>query len=492
MRYGIVRTTAAVLATAATLAGCGDRLLRPGLHPSLSVAAPAAAPSRYFVVFKGNGVPSDFGARVAALGGQVESSYGAVGVATVTGLTGTAATALASDAKVQMVSADSTFRLDDRMAFGQAASADAVGAPGIESQTNPTTAYFYPRQWDYGAIDAPAAWSAGFLGSPSVRVAILDTGIDPTYIDLVGLVDLAHSTSFVPSDDPLIAAFFPGASPITDLEGHGTHVASTVSSRALAVAGVTSRTTLMAVKVLGATGSGAYSAIFRGIMYATDNGADVINMSLGSDFFKRQSPGAAAAINRAVGYAATRGVTVVVAAGNDAIDYDHTPNLYGIFCSNPQVICVSATGPDSSATVNGPYFPSLDAFAIYSNYGTSAVDVAAPGGNFRLAPDGSLSSAVFVWQACSRTALIYDEATNTFTPSICAQYPQFTFTLGAIGTSMAAPHVSGLAALLVERYGRNPARIRAAIEQSAADLGKPGVDPFYGKGRIDVAGAVMR
>lgn len=490
MRYRTVFSAAALLAAAVALAACSDTALHPAPRMALDVASGAAPPPRYFVVMKGNAIPQAFVGRVAALGGTVKASYPTVGVAIVDGLDATRAAALAADSRVQSVGADSTFRLDDRMAFDQAAQVDAIGAPGATSAANPTTAFFYPRQWDYGAVDAPAAWSAGFLGSPSVRVAILDTGIDYTYIDLQGLVDLSRSTSFVPSDDALINTFFPGASDITDLEGHGTHVASTVSSRALAVAGMTSQTTLMAVKVLGATGSGAYSAVFEGIMYATDNGADVINMSLGSNFFRKQSPGAAAAINRAVGYAYQRGVTVVVAAGNEGLDYDHTPNVYGIFCSNGKVICASATGPDSATTVNGPYFPSLDEFAIYSNYGTSAVDVAAPGGNFALFPDGSLRSAVFVWQACSRTSLVYDETTQTFSKSICAQYPQFVFTLGAIGTSMAAPHVSGLAALLVERYGRNPGLIRAAIENSATDLGKPGVDPYYGKGRIDVAKAL--
>jgi subtilisin family serine protease len=158
----------------------------------------------------------------------------------------------------------------------------------------------------------------------------------------------------------------------------------------------------------------------------------------------------------------------VVAAGNSALDLDHDGNNYETFCNTPSTICVAATGPESELSVNGPW-TNVDAHATYSNYGRSAISVAAPGGN----------NASFVWAACSTTSLI-----------VPACQTANIFILGAQGTSMAAPHVSGAAALLVQQLGRNPAQIRARLQQSADDLGQPGTDPFYGKGRLNVARAV--
>ena len=110
--------------------------------------------------------------------------------------------------------------------------------------------------------------------------------------------------------------------------------------------------------------------------------------------------------------------------------------------------------------------------APYTNYGRSAINVAAPGGT--VIPN----SGGWVWAACSQTSLWFP---------ICGTG---TYILGVVGTSMSAPHVSGLASLIVEDVGRRPGRVRATIQQSADDLGQRGTDPFYGKGRINVGEAV--
>lgn len=328
------------------------------------------------------------------------------------------------------------------------------------------------------AIHANEGWAAGKLGSPAVRVGILDTGIDYTHLDLVGLVDQAASRSFVPSDHAIIATKFPGQPDWIDLHFHGTHVAATVSSNALAAAGVTSKVTLVAIKVLGANGSSSGSSVLDGLMYAASPlgpdgaGVDVINMSLGGSFNKKDAPGFVSVINRAINFAHDRGVTVVVSAGNDGTDLDHDKNSYKAYCNAPTVICVSATGPTAQGGVNGPY-TNIDAVAVYSNFGRSAINVAAPGGW------GTLTSGVsFVYAACSHFSQVVP---------VCATG---TFVLGVQGTSQAAPHVSGLAALLVQKYGRNPDAIRSALQSSADDLGQRGTDPFYGKGRINVVRAL--
>jgi subtilisin family serine protease len=267
------------------------------------------------------------------------------------------------------------------------------------------------------------------------------------------------------------------------------------------VAGVTSEVRLMAVKVLGATGSSSGGSVFNGIMFAVDNGADVINMSLGGSFL-RAGGGGVGAINRVINYAHRKGVTVVVSAGNSAIDIQHNGSQYLAYCDAPNVICVSATGPVESGktgAINDPTkwtgpFSNVDEPAIYTNYGKNAINVAAPGGNYALDAKGNLVSAGWVWQACSKFGLDSEEkedGTVVLTgPNLCATYPQLHLPNGFVGTSQAAPHVAGLAALLVERYGRSPSQIRAAIHKSADDVGEKTTDAYYGKGRINVARAL--
>jgi lantibiotic leader peptide-processing serine protease len=151
--------------------------------------------------------------------------------------------------------------------------------------------------------------------------------------------------SFVPTDDARVTANFPNAPPWTDLNYHGTHVAATVSSNALHLAGITSKVKLMAVKVLDRNGSGPDDALLAGIMHAADNGADVINMSLNGSFSKEEHPGFVSVINRAINHANRKGATIVVAAGNDNADMDADSDRYQAYCQSPHVVCVSATGP---------------------------------------------------------------------------------------------------------------------------------------------------
>jgi subtilisin family serine protease len=427
-------------------------------------ASASAAAGRHIVVSRAsNGVPDELARRVSAVGASVEAVYPAIGVVVVVGLTDAAAASLAQAPDIGTVVSDAMITGASPVSREEPV---ADSDMSVNSPTNPAIASFFPRQWHLRAIGADRAWAAGYLGSPSVTVAILDTGIDPSHRDLMGRVDLGRSKSFVPSDDAVVAAQFPGRHPVTDLHYHGTHVAATVSSNALSAAGVTSKPTLIGVKVLDRTGRGPLSGILAGLLYAADQGADVINLSLGDVFQKDGRGELVALLNRAVTYAHRQGATVVVSAGNDALDLDHDGNAYKLFCNAPTVACVAATGPTGSGGINGP-FVGIDAPAPYSNYGQSAISVAAPGGAQRA-----------VWAACSRTSLAQP---------VCQTG---TFVVGLSGTSMAAAHTAGLAALLVEKHGRSPGRIQSALQQSADDLGPSGTDPAYGKGRINVARAL--
>ena len=415
---------------------------------------------RHLVLFKGNDVPKGFTDDVEALGGSVIFSH-KVGFAVVEGLTDEAAEEIGANNKVSMIERDPAIPLDPVIN----GSFEAVGDSVPQSPLFPETAYFYPRQWNMRAIEADAAWAAGRLGSPDVTVAILDTGIDYTYPDLDGLVDLSRPVSFVPADDEYVEYFFPGKHLVTDIHIHGTHVAATVASNAFVAAGVTSQTTLMGVKVCSAVlGYCPGSATAMGVVWAADNGADVANMSLGGDFLKKDYPGYVSVINRLFNYAHSKGMTIVVSAGNEAEDLDHNGNEYKTYCDTPNTICVSATGPAAADDIYvGPWYD-VDSPASYTNYGRSAVNVAAPGG----------TGAGYVWAACSQTSLVYPICQTGY------------YIVGMTGTSMAAPHVTGLAALVAEDVGRNPGQIRGRIQQTADDLGQNGTDPFYGKGRINV------
>ena len=420
----------------------------------------------HLVQLKG-GIPGDFSETVAGLGGEVTFSHDDTGIAVVSGLSDNAATDLAAVADVENVVADATFEMDGAYDSNVASPGDATPA----SPDDPTTATRYSRQWDMRTISADDAWAAGRLGSEDVTIAILDTGIDYLYPDLVGRVDLARSASFVPFDDFLVSIFFPTRDLITDLRFHGTHVAMTASSNSNILAGVTSKTTLIGVKVCDVNGSCPFSSVIAGVLHAVDAGADVANMSLGGAFTKAGNGQFVGFINKTFNYANSRKMTIVVSAGNAATDLDHNGNVYATYCDTPNTMCVSATAPEAGDSPDGPW-TNVDAIAPYTNYGSSAINVAAPGGR------SIANSAGWVWSGCSTSSLVIP---------VCQTG---VFILGASGTSMSSPHVSGLAALVVEDVGRNPGRIRSVIQNSADDLGKPGTDPFYGKGRINVIEAL--
>ena len=454
----------------------------------------AATNNRHIVSFSGS-VPTDFAAQVAALGGKVLWVSSGSGLAAVSGLQGSAVTTLAGNRGIQGVVADALIPLDVPLVATDA----TADAGGVQSNANPAAAVRYPRQWNMRAVQADVAWAHGFLGSASVSIFMLDTGIDPHHADTEGRVDATRSvdllgtfdaqavvgkdTVIVPfTEADTVRKYFPGKEVYTDLFFHGTHTAATVSSNAVRAAGITSMTTLVAVKVCGYINDCPFSSILNGVIYAANGGADVVNMSLGGAFTRAGNGRFVGLLDKVFNYARSKGVTVVVSAGNSAADLDHDGNTYWTFCNTPSVICVAATGPTSDAnavTRNGPW-TDVDAPSYFTNFGRSAINVAAPGGNSSFGPPlpAPAGRDVFVWAACSQTSLIVGCFSSPF------------FILGAQGTSMAAPHVTGTAALLVSIVGRNPSQIKARIQQSADNVAGNGTTPFYGKGRLNVARAV--
>lgn len=503
------RTSAVALAAAFTLAACSpDVVIAPANPITVGRSAISAKQLPNHIVLVNENRAEKLAEKMTALGGSIESFHAGAGLAVVSGLTEAGASDLALSG-VGEVHADVEISIDMEHEPARADASDVENAH-ISSQEDPSTAGRIAYQWNMQLIKAPAAWAAGKLGSANVTVAILDTGIDYGVPDMGDLVDLARSTSFmtrfvgqldnpltpeneydpiVPSDDALAAIL--GTHRVMDFNGHGTNVATQVSSKAFRLAGVTSRTKLMGVKVLGANGSGTLSGVLNGLLYAADNGADVANMSLGGAFSKSGGGSAVAIINRVFNYARQKGMLIVVAAGNSGMDLKHNANIYSTYCDAPHVICVSSVGP---TVVDGN--PDLPAF--YTNFGKNNVDIAAPGGNagtvrsrWPWSLPGDLRAndvASFVWSYCARLSLIIlPNVTNPDNGDLYLTTCSQTLLLnGYFGTSQASPHVAGLAALLVAELGKgNPDAIKKQIQRSADP-----VHPALGHGRINVQRAL--
>lgn len=233
----------------------------------------------------------------------------------------------------------------------------------------------FPRLWGLTNLGALGAWD--LTRGAGQTIAVVDTGVDLVHPDLAanlwsnpgelpngldddgnGRVDDLHGWDFADGDDDP-----------SDDHDHGTHVAGTaaaVAGNGVGVAGVAPQARLMAVRVLGAGGSGAMSDVISGVLYAAQEGASVINLSLGAPADPGDAAGLAALWNDAAAQAAAHGALLVVAAGNDASDNDTWPD-FPCSATAPTIVCVAALGTDGRFD------------ASYSNRGARSVDLAAPG-----------------------------------------------------------------------------------------------------------------
>jgi thermitase len=278
----------------------------------------------------------------------------------------------------------------------------------------------FAQQYGMARIQAPAAWSATH-GSASVKIAVLDCGIYEAHPDLAGKVVARRD-------------FSGSAAGTDDRCNHGTHVAGIAgadTNNGIGVAGVGYDTALMNVKVLGDGGSGYESQITAGIRWATDNGANVINMSLGG-------PGACSqAYQDAIDYAWSRNVVIVVAAGNNG----GTAPMQPADCNH--VVSVASTDAG-------------DARSGFSNYG-AWVAVAAPGAAILSSVNPALNGGA-----------LYGVKS---------------------GTSMATPHVAGLAGLLwATQYGTSAPAVVSRLESTADPIA--GTGTAWQFGRINAAAAI--
>ncbi len=381
-------------------------LLLSSFSTVVFAAAPDENPSdshyasdQILVKFKPDVAPLEVSKIHEKYGGQVEETIPGIGVQVIVAPEGRLQEkfkAYSSDPMVEYAEPDFTVR--------------ALGTPNDP---------YFVEQWGMVKLQAPEAWDIT-TGSPNIQVAVLDTGVDLDHPDL--------APKIVSSID------FSGSSSADDVHGHGTHVAgiaAACTNNGIGVAGVGYDATIMNVKVLADDGTGYLSWIAEGIVWAADNGADVINLSLGGSF-------GSSTLKDAVNYAWNKGAVVVAAAGNEG----SSSPLYPAYYTN--CIAVAAT--------NG-----IDQKASWSNYG-DWVDVAAPG-----------------------VSII-----STYIATVNEGYRFFS------GTSMASAHVAGLAALVFTTVtdtngnGRLNDEVRARIESNCDDIGVSGI----GFGRVNAYRAV--
>jgi subtilisin family serine protease len=442
--------------------------------PALASAVPPD--TTYILIAQQDSLPPGLEAQVAAIGGSISLALPDIGVAVATSADPAFAAGASSLPGLRSVVRDLPLLLD----------AGAAGAIGSGEDDD-----FFDMQWALDAIDAPEAWAGGARGA-GVRVAVLDSGIDVDHPDLAPNLNLALSTSFIPG---VGVAAPPGPPSFTGPPHHGTWVAGIIASadNGVGTIGVAPEAEIVAIRVCFDDGRCTLSAVLAGLAYAAAIDADVVNLSLqgfvdrhgfvdvdGNVVSASDVAEMLLAINRAFQLTHHERTTNIVITGNNGRDLDADADLVQLFAQSPHTIAVAATGP-----VGWALDPTtdVDQHACYSNYGQSVVDLAAPGGNVDCSqpfppPPPWVLCTVVITLPCFGFDLVVGPSADGWSVGF--------------GTSAAAPHVAGVAALVIGVHGgdMNPEAVEAALRASADDLGQPGLDGYYGHGRVNAARAI--
>jgi subtilisin family serine protease len=471
----------------------------------LAPVATADGAGTYLVLYRDNASTAQAQGTVTAAGGTVVASYPQIGVVVARSSSSGFAATLRGHADIEGVSATSRFAIrlaDTAPDDGTAASAVAAWGDSLSG-----------AQWDMAQIHVPEAHAIN-AGSRSVIAAAIDTGLDFTHPDLAPNYDASRSADCTSgSPVPLTAG--------NDLSGHGTHVAGTIAAAAngTGVVGVAPNVRIAGIRAGNADGFFFPEAVICSFIWAGTHGVDVTSNSYFADpwLFNCRNDAEQRAIwkaeRRAIRFAQSQGVLVIASQGNDSTDLSH-PTFDNISPDFPpgseqerEVTNACAVVPVEVPGVVGVTATGNRRIkSFYSSYGISTADVAAPGGDSILqltpaAPNGRvLSTFSSVGTICAASRTVIDPATGA---KFC--YLQ--------GTSMAGPHATGVAALLLSAHpGLTQGALAARLQQATNPLPCPDIslyapfpqlsgapqscqggtthNSFYGAGEVDALKAV--
>jgi len=420
------------------------------------VVAEVGVTQTYIVLYKKQQVPADAGSFITAAGGTLAYSYGTIGVAIARSDNASFRSNLLKDSRIEGASATNSFgvKLETEI--------ETIDEGALLSTSSTWGDPLSILQWDMYQIHVPEAHEIT-MGSPSVIVGDIGTGLDYTHPDLAANVDFANSVSCVggvPNQDP--AAWM-------DDNGHGTHTAGTIAAAAngIGIVGVAPNVKIAGIKAGNADGFFFPEAVVCAFMWAGSHRLNVTNNSYFADpwLFNCRNDKEQHAIwkaeQRAIRWAMSQGVTVVAAIGNENMDLAH-PAVDNISPDYPPgsavtrdinnacvVIPVEISGV-IGVSANGSQLNK----AYFSNYGVSVTQVVAPGGDRRFQDPGDGSGGY-----------------------VLSTFPGNRYAL-VQGTSMASPHVAGVAALLISQYGNMPqGAVQSAIISTADPVACP-PNPF--------------
>jgi subtilisin family serine protease len=427
------------------------------------------------VVYASEDVPLDSEDAIRAAGGKVVNSLPLLGIVVASSANPSFADDLGKNASVLGVGFDVEITLD--IPFVQEVAEADIPVGDIPVGDTPVgdipvgvlkgPGDLYRRlQWDIKKVTENGQSFGVQTGNKKVVVGVIDTGIDFGHPDL--------KDNIVPGSK----TFVPGTTDARDMHGHGTHVSGAIAANGR-IYGVGPNLGIRAYRVFGATGGARSSWIMQAIVAAADDGVDVINMSLGGYRLLgyRDNVADKVAYQRTIRYAIKKGVTVVAAAGNDALDLDNR-NLINrwLQAKYPQYNLKNGAAVQVPGGLPGVITVSAstsrDTLAFYSNYGSSVIAVTAPGGD--LGPNFP--------------------PVRDITHLCLSAYPTYLWRSGyawMAGTSMASPKVAGVAALIIAQYGKiGPAQVEERLRQTAVSIGPVDQDQYFGDGLVNALNAV--
>ena len=452
-----------------------------------SSASPGVT-DKFIIISKTESVSTSLKNYILNNGGTINSVMSGLGVIVATSTTSSFITTIKSNNEVFDVVPDFQLNMLRQTVNPSMKKIKVTAATGLTG-TNPISAI----QWNLKAVDAYGAFAKGYKGNGAI-VAVLDNGFYMNHPDIAP--NVYSSVSFVPGE----TAQFQNPNYFS----HGTHVAGIIAAadNNVGTVGIAPKAKLMLVKVLSEEGYGEFGAVIQGMYYAADNGANIINMSLGAMLARngkftddngtpdpsddvvyhdaKATQSLIIALNRAVAYGKRKGVLTIAAAGNVSayVTGQGQESFYPADCTG--VIGVSATGPLGWATNQNT---SLIPPAFYTNYGSSLIDLAGPGGNLKFPFNTNVVNLYgIIAPAWVFDLVISDEAVDPVTGD--------TYYAFAAGTSMASPAVAGVAAIIAGKYpGISVAQLQSKLIQSAVNVGGAGSNHYYGQGIVNASQA---